>query len=259
MPREVWIAGGGITVMEGALHVQVLVLPPHPHVDGPRPAQVMRVGALDGEGALFEVVVVMRRQLGDVARTHLRRKIVHHQRRAPPDAAEAPRLVRHVEGVDADLETVVRRRPGLKRRHVRMRRRVGLGVRAPRVEVRRLRREQADDAAALRQLDAARPGRHDDERVAVRGLRLALSGRRKRRVPVGHDDDVLVRIVTLEDGARLRLAVGDDEVLAAGEPGLAVPILLLRRSLVEEAELGAGVGGGRRRRRGGGREGGAGI
>ena len=118
---------------------------------------------------------------------------------------------------------------------------VGLGVRALCREIGRARREHAHEAAALRQGHARVARRHERHRVAAD--RLLLRACRDfgdgRRVMQQHDVFVDLALAR-ERRAGLRLGVGDDEVLAACVPGLAVLVVVLRLGLVELGVLGRG-------------------
>src|SRR5262249_54811316 len=93
----------------------VVVLTPVVHVRGPRPANVVNVGPFERERALLEVVVKMRRQFRDVARTDTQIEIVDHEGRASEDASEATAVLLHVEAIGSDAVAVRRCGPRLER------------------------------------------------------------------------------------------------------------------------------------------------
>ena len=82
--------------------VFVIVVAPLCHVGYPRPANIVDERAFERERALFEIVVMVRRQLGNVARAVSRFEVVHHESGAAKDAAEAAFLGSHVEAVGVD-------------------------------------------------------------------------------------------------------------------------------------------------------------
>ena len=196
MPREVWIAGGGITVSDGDRTMRARPRATSLMFGRPRPAHMVGEGAVERERALLEIVVVVRRQLGDVARTVLRIEIVHHQGRAAEDAAEAARRRRHVEAVGADAKAADRLGPGLERRHVRMR--LGIGPRRSRTWPRGppTASRTCGPAGRLRQRDTAVAGRHDHQRIAV-DLQRSRHWRihRSRCVAIRQQQHIFVRLI----------------------------------------------------------------
>ena len=106
----------------------MLILLPVFLVGGPRPAQVMHVPPFKGERTLLEIVVIVRRQLRDVARP-LCGKDIHHESGAAENLAKAPLFVRHVETVAADAPPVRGRGPWLERRNLRVRSLIFLRIR----------------------------------------------------------------------------------------------------------------------------------
>jgi len=90
----------------------MIVRPPPGHVRRPGPADVVHELSLQGKRALLEILVVVRRHLGDIARPLLGVEVVDHKGGAPPDPPEPPRLRRHLEVVDAHPEAAGRLGPG---------------------------------------------------------------------------------------------------------------------------------------------------
>ena len=99
-----------------------------------------------------------------IARPVVGIEVVHHDRAAPQQAAEAPAVLRdRVERIDADAMTTGRIGPRLPVGHVRIGARVHVGVATPRDEVGGLRREEAHDLPARRDDELAVTGRHHDD------------------------------------------------------------------------------------------------
>ncbi len=122
-----WDHGDG---RAGAAHV--FVVAPVGHVHRPRCAHVVHVVAVELQRDLLEVVVVVRRQLGRVARSVGRIEVVDHQRAAPEDPAEATVVVRDVgERIDPDAVPGRRIGPRRERGDVRIGLDVVVGVPAP--------------------------------------------------------------------------------------------------------------------------------
>ncbi len=230
----------------------VLVGPPVSHVQRPRPAQVVHKGARDRQGALFEVVVVVRREL--VQRPRRRRgEHVDHEGGAPPDLPEAPLLGRDVDGIDPQLIAARGGRPRLQRRDVRMRVGIGLGVGAFRGEVLGPRGQHPHAPTAVRHDDSA-VARRDDHQGTARDLDgLAGGGGDGPGLGVRQQQHVLVGLaLALQNRPRVSLAGGDDEVLTAGEPGAGAARGLLRLRLIEPRIGGIGEARGARLAFGGG-------
>ncbi len=129
-----------------ALRVLVVVVAPRVHVDGPRRADVVHVVTLELQRDLLEVVVVVRAELVRIARPVVGIEVVHHDRAAPQQAAEAPAVLSdRVERIHADAVSTGRIGPRLPLGHVRVGALVHVGVATLRDEVGGLRREEAHD------------------------------------------------------------------------------------------------------------------
>ena len=107
--------------------------------------------ALQREGALLEVVMVMRRQLGRVARANLWTEHVHHEGRAAEDSAKTTGLVGHIQTVMPDAPAILWHRPGREGRNMAARLVIGPRIHRCLGQIGRKRGEKPCYLAALRQ------------------------------------------------------------------------------------------------------------
>src|SRR3546814_7401703 len=79
-----------------------------------RPANIMGEAPFDGERALLEIIVMVRRHAGRVARAFEPLDRVDHEGGAAVNAAEAAGRRRHFQRIDPDLRTACGGRPRRK-------------------------------------------------------------------------------------------------------------------------------------------------
>jgi hypothetical protein len=190
--------------------------------------------------------MVMRRHLARIARAGFRLEEIHHEGRAAEDPPEPARRRRDVETVGSDLRTPDSFRPRLERRQIGVRRRIRRSVGAQNCEIFRSRRHHAHHLGRAEQRDGACPRRHETDGVTANDLALVAPHDLRARPRIGKQHDIFVGLVgPAQHGALVGVAIGDDEVLAAGVPGACAVLIFGRCRFVEFRILGAcEVGGG---------------
>ena len=165
---------------------------------------------------------------------------IHHEGRAAEDASEPARRCRDVETVGADLRAAACLRPRLERRQIRMRRRVRRSVGAQLGEIFRPRRHHAHHLGGAEQRDGACARRHEADGVTGDDLALVTPHDLGARPRIGKQHDIFVGLVgPAQHRALVGVAIGDDEVLAAGVPGARAVLVFGRRRFVEFRIFGA--------------------